>query len=105
MDSAYWFLPLTATGITATTVAHCVTLVGLAEGSAIEGNPFAFFLNLGKLSIPIASSIIGAAYLVTWMVSQRPGRTQSDTLTFRACVIGMTFFFLFDMIRDLVVVF
>ena len=95
---------MTATGIAATTVAHCLTLVGLAKGLAVEGNPLALFLSLGKPGVPLTSSIIGAAYLFTWAVGQRPARTQSDILAFRAAVIGMTAFFLLDMMNDLVIV-
>jgi hypothetical protein len=105
MDTAYWFLPLTAAGTAASTVAHCLTLVGLAEGLAVEGNPLAIFLSMGRLSVPLTSSIIGGAYLLTWVVGQRPTRTQSDIFAFRAAVIGMTAFFLLDMVNDLMVVF
>jgi len=104
MDTAYWFLPLTVAGIVASTVAHCVTLVGLANGLVVEGNPFAIFLRMGRPSVPLTSSIIGAAYLLSWVVGQRPARSQSDVLAFRAVVIGMTAFFLLDMMNDLVVV-
>ncbi len=104
MDTAYWFLPLTTAGIAASTVAHCATLVGLAKGSAVEGNPFAIFLSMGRLSIPLASSIIGAAYLLAWVVGQRRAGTKSDVLVFRAAVVGMTAFFLLDMLNDLVVI-
>jgi hypothetical protein len=105
MDPAYWFLPLTVAGIVASTVAHCVTLEGLAKGLAIEGNPFAIFLSLGRLSVPLTSGMIGAAYFLVWVVGQRPARTRSDIFAFRAAVIGMTAFFLLDMMNDLVVVF
>jgi len=105
MDTSHWFLPLTAAGIAASTVAHCVTLVGLAKGLVIEGNPFAIFLSMGRLGVPLTSSIIGAAYLLTWVVGQRPARTRSDILAFRAAVIGMTVFFLLDMMNDLAVFF
>jgi len=104
VDTAYWFLPLTTAGIAASTVAHCATLVGLAKGSADEGNPFAIFLSMGRLSIPLASSIIGAAYLLAWVVGQRRAGTKSDVLVFRAAVVGMTAFFLLDMLNDLVVI-
>ena len=104
MDSAYWFLPLTVAGIAASTIAHCATLVGLAKGLAIEGNPFAIFLSIGRLSIPLASSIIGAAYLLAWVVGQRQAGTKSDVLVFRVAVIGMTAFFLLDMLNDLAVI-
>jgi len=104
VDTAYWFLPLTTAGIAASTVAHCATLVGLAKGSAVEGNPFAIFLSMGRLSIPLASSIIGAAYLLAWVVGQRRAGTKSDVLVFRAAVVGMTAFFLLDMLNDLVVI-
>ena len=103
-DSAYWFLPLTAAGITSDAVAHCVTLVGLARGSAIEGNPFAIFLSMGKLSVPLATSIIGAAYFLAWVVGQRHTVARSDALVFRAAVIGMTAFFLLDMLNDVAIV-
>ena len=105
MDTAYWFLPLTAAGIAASTAAHCATLVGLAKGSAVEGNPFAIFLSVGRLSVPLASSIIGAAYLLAWVVGQRHAGTKSDILVFRGAVIGMTAFFLLDMLNDLSVIF
>ena len=105
METPYWFLPLTTTGIVASTIAHCVTLVGMTKGLVIEGNPFAIFLSMGRLGVPLTSSIIGAAYLLTWIVGQRPARTQSDILAFRAAVIGMTVFFLLDMMNDLVAVF
>jgi len=105
VDNAYWFLPLTTAGITASAVAHCATLVGLAKGSAIEGNPYAIFLSIGKLSIPLASSIIGGAYFLTWMVGQRQAESKSDALVFRAAVVGMTLFFILDMLNDLAVVF
>ena len=105
MDTAYWFLPMTATGIAASTIAHCATLVGLAKGSAVEGNPFAIFLSMGRLSVPLASSIIGAAYFVAWVVGQRQAGTKSDVLVFRTAVIGMTVFFLLDMLNDLVIIF
>ena len=104
MDNAYWFLPLTASGITADAVAHCATLVGLARGSAIEGNPFAVFLSMGRLSVPLVTSIIGAAYLLAWVVGQRHAGTRSDALVFRAAVIGMTAFFLLDMLNDVAIV-
>jgi hypothetical protein len=104
MDSAYWFLPLTATGIAASTIAHCATLVGLAKGLAIEGNPFAIFLSMGRLSVPLASSIIGAAYFIAWVVGQRQVGSKSDALVFRAAVVGMTAFFLLDMLNDLAVI-
>jgi len=105
VDTAYWFLPLTASGIAASTVAHCATLVGLTKGSAIEGNPYAIFLSVGRLSIPLASSVIGAAYFLAWIVGQRHAGSKSDSLVFRAAVIGMTVFFLLDMLNDLAVVF
>jgi len=105
VDTAYWFLPLTASGIAASTVAHCATLVGLAKGLAIEGNPFAIFLSMGRLSVPLASSIVGAAYFLAWVVGQRQAGTKSDVLVFRAAVIGMTAFFLLDMLNDLAVIF
>ena len=105
MDTAYWFLPLTTAGIAASTIAHCATLVGLAKGLAVEGNPFAIFLSIGRLSIPLASSIIGAAYLLAWVVGQRHAGTKSDVAVFRAAVVGMTVFFLLDMVNDLAVVF
>ena len=105
MDTAYWFLPLTASGIAASTVAHCATLVGLAKGLAIEGNPFAIFLSMGRLSVPLASSIVGAAYFLAWVVGQRQSGTKSDVLVFRAAVVGMTAFFLLDMLNDLAVIF
>ena len=72
---------------------------------AVEGNPFAIFLSMGRPSIPLASSIIGAAYFVAWVVGQRQARTKSDVLVFRAAVIGMTAFFLLDMLNDLAVIF
>jgi len=105
VDAAYWFLPLTAAGIAASTVAHCATLVGLERGLAVEGNPFAVLLSIGRLSIPLASSIIGAAYMLAWMVGQRRAGTKSDILVFHVAVIGMTAFFLLDMLNDLAVVF
>ena len=104
MDNAYWFLPLTAAGVAASTVAHCATLVGLAKGLAIEGNPFAIFLGMGRISIPLATSVIGAAYFLAWVVGQRKAGTKSDALVFRAAVIGMTAFFLLDMLNDLALV-
>ena len=104
MDTAYWFLPLTTAGIAASTVAHCATLVGLAKGLAIEGNPFAIFLSMGRLSVPFGSSIIGAAYCLAWVVGQRQAGTKSDVLVWRAAVIGMTAFFLLDMLNDLAVI-
>jgi len=105
VDTAYWFLPLTASGIAASTVAHWATLVGLTKGLAIEGNPYAIFLSVGKLSIPLASSIIGGAYFLAWMVGQRHLESRSDAFVFRAAVVGMTVFFLLDMLNDLAVVF
>jgi hypothetical protein len=76
----------------------------MAKGLAIEGNPFALFLNMGRLGVPLTSSIIGAAYFLAWVVGGRPAKTQSDALVFRAAVIGMTAFFLIDMINDLALI-
>jgi amino acid permease len=105
VHTAYWFLPLTASGVAASAVAHYATLVGLAKGLAIEGNPFAIFLSMGRLGVPLTSSIIGAAYVLAWVVGQKQAGTKSDVLVWRAAVIGMTAFFLLDMLNDLAVIF
>jgi len=103
MDDAYWFLPLTVVGITATTVAHCATLSGLAGRSIIEGNPFAVFLSLGSPGVLLTTGMIGGAYFLTWVVCQMRSRTALDVLAFHAAVVGMTAFFLLDMVNDLAV--
>jgi uncharacterized membrane-anchored protein YitT (DUF2179 family) len=105
MDLARWFLPLTVVGVVATTIAHSATLVGVARGSAIEGNPYAVLLGMGKLGIPIASGIIGGAYFLTWMVDRRFSKTRSDALLAHAAVVCLTVFLFCDMVNDLVVVF
>jgi hypothetical protein len=104
MDDAYWFLPLTVTGIAASTTAHLVTMEGLVQRSAIEGNPFAIFLGMGMTGVLLATGAIGGAYLLTWVVCHRPGRTHFDVLVFHLAVVGMTAFFLLDMVNDTVVV-
>ena len=105
MDTGHWFLPMTAAGIAASAVAHSLTLLALAEGSAVEGNPFAAFLGLGRLGVPLSASIVGATYLLLWVVGSRSVSTRSDAIALRAAVIGMTAFFVFDMMNDLLVFF
>jgi len=103
VDSAYWFLPLTAVGVATSTIAHCVTLAGTAKGLAIEGNPFAIFLSMGRLGVPFATGVIGAAYFLAWVAGRR-SCSRSDAVVFRAAVIGMTAFFVLDMLNDLAVI-
>lgn len=103
MEGAYWYLPLTAVGVLATTVAHVITLAGLATGSVVEGNPFALFLRFGRPGIPLASGVVGGAYILAWAVGNRSAGSRQGVLAFRAIVLGMTVFFLLDAINDSIV--
>ena len=105
MEDVRWFLPMATIGIFASTVAQCVTLVGVDYGVAAEGNPFAVLLGLGAHRVPLATAFVGLAYLPIWLIREEALRTRFDILVFEGVVLAMTVFFLLDIVNDIVVVF